>query len=55
MTTMAAIDRVVHHSVILDMMDVESYRALEATHRLQTVQQKEVQKPAEMVAIGGPK
>ncbi|VVE55357.1 ATP-binding protein [Pandoraea sputorum] len=27
MTTMAAIDRVVHHSVVLDLMDVESYRA----------------------------
>jgi DNA replication protein DnaC len=27
MTTMAAIDRVVHHSVILDMMREESYRA----------------------------
>lgn len=27
MTTMAAIDRVVHHSVVLDMMGVESYRA----------------------------
>jgi len=27
MTTMAAIDRVVHHSVILDLMTVESYRA----------------------------
>jgi len=27
---MAAIDRVVHHSVILDMMGVESYRAKEA-------------------------
>ncbi len=27
MTTMAAIDRLVHHSVILDMMSVESYRA----------------------------
>src|SRR5215469_6250379 len=26
MTTMAAIDRLVHHSVILDMMSVESYR-----------------------------
>jgi DNA replication protein DnaC len=35
MTTMAAIDRVVHHSVILDMMAVESYRALEAHHRQQ--------------------
>ena len=28
---MAAIDRVVHHSVILDMMGVESYRAKEAS------------------------
>ncbi len=27
MTTLAAIDRVVHHSVILDMMSQESYRA----------------------------
>jgi DNA replication protein DnaC len=27
MTTLAAIDRMVHHSVILDMMSVESYRA----------------------------
>jgi DNA replication protein DnaC len=30
MTTMAAIDRVVHHSVILDLMGMESYRAQEA-------------------------
>ena len=30
MTTMAAIDRVVHHSVVLDMMAVESYRATAA-------------------------
>jgi hypothetical protein len=27
MTTMAAIDRLVHHSVLLDMMSVERYRA----------------------------
>ena len=33
MTTMAAIDRVVHHSVILDMMKVESYRAEAANHQ----------------------
>src|SRR5437588_3094436 len=33
MTTMAAIDRVVHHSVILDMMNVESYRAEVANHQ----------------------
>ena len=57
MTTMAAIDRVVHHSVILDMMEVESYRATEANHqrKLQHEAAKiEVQKPAEIVAIGGP-
>jgi hypothetical protein len=27
MTTLAAIDRVVHHSVILDPMGLDSYRA----------------------------
>jgi len=27
MTTLAAIDRVVHHSIVLDLMGVESYRA----------------------------
>jgi len=31
MTTLAAIDRVVHHSVILDLMGMESYRAKEAS------------------------
>ncbi|MBV9324044.1 MAG: IS21-like element helper ATPase IstB [Chloroflexi bacterium] len=30
MTTLAAIDRVVHHSVILDLMGMDSYRAREA-------------------------
>ncbi|HEX6506187.1 MAG TPA: IS21-like element helper ATPase IstB [Chloroflexota bacterium] len=30
MTTLAAIDRVVHHAVILDLMAMESYRAEEA-------------------------
>ena len=30
MTTMAAIDRVVHHSVILDMMTMDSYRVSQA-------------------------
>jgi DNA replication protein DnaC len=30
MTTLAAIDRVVHHAVILDLMTMESYRAKEA-------------------------
>src|SRR6266568_4818555 len=32
MTTMAAIDRVIHHCVILDMMSVDSYRAQQANH-----------------------
>jgi DNA replication protein DnaC len=32
LTTMAALDRVVHHSVILDMMGLESYRARAAQH-----------------------
>jgi DNA replication protein DnaC len=33
MTTLAAIDRVVHHSVILDMMSAERYRAKEASQQ----------------------
>ncbi len=33
MTTMAAIVRVAHHSVILDLMDMDSYRAGEAAHQ----------------------
>jgi DNA replication protein DnaC len=32
MTTLAAIDRVVHHAVILDLMTMDSYRAKEAQH-----------------------
>jgi DNA replication protein DnaC len=32
MTTVAAIDRVIHHSVILDLMGLESYRAKAATN-----------------------
>ncbi len=35
MTTMAAIDRVVHHAVILDLMEMGSYRAKEAARTLQ--------------------
>ena len=35
MTTMAALDRVVHHSVILDMMSLDSYRARVAQQREQ--------------------
>ena len=33
MTTMAAIDRVIHHCVILDMMAVDSYRAQQASQQ----------------------
>jgi DNA replication protein DnaC len=33
MTPVAAIDRVVHHAVILDLMGMESYRAKAANHR----------------------
>ena len=36
MTTLAAIDRVVHHSVILDLMGMDSYRAQEATAQLES-------------------
>jgi DNA replication protein DnaC len=37
MTTVAAIDRVVHHSVILDLMGVTSYRAKEAQEQTQAL------------------
>jgi hypothetical protein len=53
MTTMAAIDRVVHHSVILDMMGVESYRAEAVSLQLVRQQQEEAkQKPVEAVVAG---
>jgi DNA replication protein DnaC len=39
MTTMAAIDRVVHHSVILDLMGMDSFRAREATEQHQSAAQ----------------
>jgi DNA replication protein DnaC len=35
LTTLAAIDRVVHHAVVIDMLAVESYRAKEAQARQQ--------------------
>jgi hypothetical protein len=41
MTTLAAIDRVTHHCVILDMMPVDSYRAHQANHQ-HLPQQEEV-------------
>ena len=55
MTTMAAIDRVVHHAVILDMMEIESYRAAEANNqrKLQRATVKaEAQKPAHVIVAG---
>ena len=55
MTTMAAIDRVVHHSVILDMMEVKSYRAKEATHQHLRESADVSEPPAEMIVIGGTK
>ena len=49
MTTMAARDRVVHHSVILDMMGVESYRAEAANLQFVRQQEEAKQKSAEVV------
>lgn len=53
MTTMAAIDRVVHHSVILDMMGVESYRAEAATQQQLLQQAEAVQPPATLIVTRG--
>jgi DNA replication protein DnaC len=36
LTTLAALDRVIHHSVVLDMRQVESYRARQALDQRQT-------------------
>jgi DNA replication protein DnaC len=47
MTTMAAIDRVVHHSVILDMLAVQSYRAAAANR-----EQLRQPQPAQLVEVG---
>lgn len=44
MTTLAAIDRVVHHSVVLDLMAVESYRAKAAGAKSKT--RKATEEPA---------
>ena len=42
LTTLAAIDRVVHHAVILDLMQVDSYRAQTATAQRQRPSQSPV-------------
>ncbi len=46
MTTLAAIDRVVHHSVILDMMGLTSYRAKEAHAHQSTTTERPTGAPA---------
>ena len=48
----AAIERVVHHSVILDMMGVVSYRAEAANLQLLRQQEEAKQKPVEVVVAG---
>jgi DNA replication protein DnaC len=52
MTTMAAIDRVVHHSVILDLMAVDSYRAHQAKEASDH-QTESTHEPEEVVASTG--
>ncbi len=55
MTTMAAIDRLVHHSVILDMMSVESYRAEAASQQHLAARSKKASpKPAPGREIASP-
>lgn len=48
LTTVAAIDRVVHHSVILDLMGLTSYRAQAARTAQQVVAPPEEPSPAEV-------
>ena len=53
MPTMAAIDQGGHHSVILDMMSVESFRVQQANHQHLRSQAETAEKPAEIVVVGG--
>lgn len=53
MTTMAAIDRVVHHSVILDLMGLDSYRAKEATEQQTRVRASQKRAEPATEAPGG--
>jgi DNA replication protein DnaC len=48
MTTLAAVDRVVHHSVILDMSGVESFRVQEA--REERLQESDIPEPLQQGA-----
>lgn len=49
LTTVAAIDRVVHHSVILDLMGMASYRVIAARAAQQAPSREE--QPAEEAAL----
>jgi len=50
MTTLAAIDRVVHHSVILDLMGMDSFRAREAGDQHTPPPQAKPEPPADLTA-----
>jgi DNA replication protein DnaC len=52
MTTLAAIDRVVHHSVILDLMGLDSYRAHEATAQHRPARPASADQSGAAVALG---
>jgi DNA replication protein DnaC len=54
MTTMAAIDRVVHHAVILDLMSLDSYRAQAANGKARDVAHAPPSPPATPPATGPP-
>ena len=47
---MAAIDRVVHHSVILDMMEVDSYRAQQANQQHLSLQEERRESAIDMTS-----
>jgi DNA replication protein DnaC len=47
MTTLAAIDRVVHHSVILDLMGMDSYRARQATQERTSLPRNPTEPPTD--------
>jgi DNA replication protein DnaC len=53
MTTIAAIDRVVHHSVILDMMGMDSYLAKHASRQRSSKPDPQTLSPDQHVAPTG--
>jgi len=52
LTTAAAIDRLVHHSVILEL-NVPSYRAEQAKKRREKIKIVDIRNPAPMGALQG--